>query len=92
MASFKSGLAIVTPASRGLGYAFAQQLLAHTNLPVVATARTDCDGVRNRLLEDLGHDASTAEKRLSVFKVDVTGIDLSVAHRATTPDHRLTAA
>lgn len=74
MAPLKSGIAIVTPASRGLGYAFAQQLLAHTNLPVVATARTDCDGVRSRLLEGTSHEASTAEKRLNVLKVDVTGI------------------
>ncbi|KAL4808479.1 hypothetical protein BDV18DRAFT_100427 [Aspergillus unguis] len=70
--TLKSGFAVVTPASRGLGYAFAQQLLAHTNLPVIATARTDCDGVRNRLLDGLGHGLSTAEKRLNVLKVDVT--------------------
>ncbi|KAL6234670.1 hypothetical protein BDW75DRAFT_159325 [Aspergillus navahoensis] len=71
MAQLQSGFAIVTPASRGLGFAFAQQLLAHTNLPVVATARTDCHGVRDRLLRNVQY-GTDAEKRLSVFQVDVT--------------------
>ncbi|KAL4821684.1 hypothetical protein BDW67DRAFT_179522 [Aspergillus spinulosporus] len=71
MAPLQSGFAIVTPASRGLGFALAQYLLAHTNLTVVATARTDCHGVRDRLLEKLKHGPD-ADKRLSVFQVDVT--------------------
>ncbi|KAL4741770.1 hypothetical protein BDV11DRAFT_212664 [Aspergillus similis] len=71
MAPLKSGFAIVAPASRGLGFALAQHLLAHTNLPVVATARTDCHGVRDRLLEKVKH-GSDVDKRLSVLQVDVT--------------------
>jgi NAD(P)-dependent dehydrogenase (short-subunit alcohol dehydrogenase family) len=73
MAPLQSGFAIVTPASRGLGFALAQHLLAHTNLPVVATARADCHGVRDRLLKTLKHGPD-ADKRLSVVQVDVTGI------------------
>ncbi|KAL4959312.1 uncharacterized protein BDV14DRAFT_206931 [Aspergillus stella-maris] len=73
MASLKSGFAIVTPASRGLGFAFAQQLLKHTNLPIVASARKDCDVVRSRLLEGVKNNgAASAEKRLTVYEVNVT--------------------
>lgn len=67
------GFALVTPASRGLGFAFAQQLLAQTHLPVVATARKNCDEVRERLLSSK-ELPSDAEQRLRLQKVDVTGI------------------
>jgi NAD(P)-dependent dehydrogenase (short-subunit alcohol dehydrogenase family) len=67
-----NGFGLVSPASRGLGFAFAQQLLAQTHLPVVATARKNCDELRERLLsgENL---PSNAEKRLRILEVDVTG-------------------
>ncbi|PYH93505.1 short-chain dehydrogenase/reductase [Aspergillus ellipticus CBS 707.79] len=72
MASAKWGLALVTPASRGLGFAFARQLLSHTSLPVLATARRNSGEVRDRLLDGI-HDASgRARERLKVFEVDVT--------------------
>lgn len=63
----------MTPASRGLGFAFAQQLLARTELPVIATARENCREVQERLLSS---DAvpRNSEKRLRVLKVDVTGM------------------
>lgn len=77
MSALRSGFAIVTPASRGLGFALAQQLLAHTSLPVIATARKDCEEVRDRLLE-IKNEAPAAEKRLNVLKVDVTGIGSSL--------------
>ncbi|KAE8410715.1 hypothetical protein BDV36DRAFT_302505 [Aspergillus pseudocaelatus] len=70
MASPRSGFAIVTPASRGIGFAFARHLLQHTNLPIIATARRDHDGLRHRLL--CGIQNSAAEGRLHVFDVDVT--------------------
>ena len=70
--SMASGFAIVTPASRGLGFAFARQLLAQTNLPVIATARRDCDKVRSDLINSVPASQS-ADERLQVFKVDVTG-------------------
>lgn len=71
--SASSGFAVVTPASRGLGFAFARQLLARTDLPVVATARRDGEGLRRSLMEGL--DASrNPDKRLRVFEVDVTGM------------------
>ncbi|KAL3445721.1 hypothetical protein BJX65DRAFT_280715 [Aspergillus insuetus] len=72
MKALRCGFAIVAPASRGLGFAFAQQLLAHTSLPIVATARTNCDQVRYRLLESVKAEHSNAERRLKIFKVDVT--------------------
>ncbi|KAL3463166.1 hypothetical protein BJX64DRAFT_257727 [Aspergillus heterothallicus] len=72
MAPLQCGFAIVTPASRGLGFAFAQQLLANTNIPVIATARTNCDQLRSRLLESVEAEGSRAEHRLKIFKVDVT--------------------
>lgn len=72
MLSAKHGFALVTPASRGLGFAFAQQLLARTQLPVVATARKNCDEVRDQLLSSKGLPQN-AEYRLRVLKVDVTG-------------------
>ena len=73
MASGKHGFALVTPASRGLGFAFAQQLLSQTKLPVVATARKNCAEVRDRLLssKDLSKDA---EQRLRLLEVDVTSM------------------
>lgn len=67
------GFALVTPASRGLGFAFAQQLLTKTPLPVVATARKNCSDLRDRLLSSDGVP-SDAKERLRVLEVDVTGI------------------
>ena len=64
-----SGFCIVTPASRGLGFAFARYLLANSNLPVVATARRNCDEVHDRLLMGIN-----SKERLQVLRVDVTGI------------------
>jgi NAD(P)-dependent dehydrogenase (short-subunit alcohol dehydrogenase family) len=66
------GFALVTPASRGLGFAFAQQLLTRTELPVIATARKNCDELQQRLLssESMPKDA---EERLRILQVDVTG-------------------
>lgn len=73
MALASQGFALVTPASRGIGLALAQQLLTKTQLPVVATARKDCDEVRHRILSG-GNVPSSAEQRLRIFKLDVKGI------------------
>jgi len=73
MVSPAQGFALVTPASRGIGLALAQQLLAQTKLPVLATARSKCDEVRNRILAGKNLP-SDAEKRLRLFEVDVKGI------------------
>ncbi|KAJ1706473.1 short-chain dehydrogenases/reductase [Aspergillus flavus] len=70
MASPRSGFAVVTPASRGIGFALARYLLQHTDLPIIATARRNSDNLRHRLL--CGMENSAAEQRLSVFDVDVT--------------------
>ncbi|EAW09000.1 uncharacterized protein ACLA_077470 [Aspergillus clavatus NRRL 1] len=72
MTNSNLGFALVTPASRGLGFSLARWLLSKTNIPVVATARKGCDEVRQRLMDGL--DASkNVQKRLEVFPVDVTG-------------------
>jgi NAD(P)-dependent dehydrogenase (short-subunit alcohol dehydrogenase family) len=63
-----NGFCLVTPASRGIGFALAKHLLQHTNTPVVATARRDCEGTRQRLLDGIPGD-----KNLHVLPVDVTG-------------------
>ena len=67
----RAGFTLVTPASRGLGFAFAKQLLSRTDLPVVATARNDCPALRQRLL-DGATESRDADKRLTVLEVDVT--------------------
>lgn len=67
------GFALITPASRGIGFSFTQQLLSRTQLPVVATARTNCDELRDKLLSSNGLP-SNAEKRLKLFQVDVKGM------------------
>ncbi|KAJ5587797.1 uncharacterized protein N7459_003562 [Penicillium hispanicum] len=71
MTSATKGFALVTPASRGLGLAFAQQLLVRTQLPVIATARKNCNEVREHLLSSKGMP-SNAEERLRILEVDVT--------------------
>ena len=89
--SAAAGFALVTPASRGLGFAFAQQLLTRTELPVIATARKDCKGIRERLLSSEGVHKDSA-KRLRVLKVDVTGtvkaIELHPQHQRADQDPR----
>lgn len=71
MNSAKHGFALITPASRGLGFAFAQQLLTKTELPVVATARKNCADLKDKILSSKGIPQN-AEQRLRVLEVDVT--------------------
>ena len=61
---------LTCPASRGIGFALTRRLLQTTDLPVVATARTDPDRTRDALLDGLDH---VDERRLDVLPVDVTG-------------------
>lgn len=61
--------ALVTPASRGVGFHLTRLLLQTTNLPIIATARKDAQGVRQRILEDLSDIDSD---RLTVLELDVT--------------------
>lgn len=60
---------MISPASRGIGFALARRVLQTTNAPVVATARKDLDKTKEQLLEGLDVD----EARLRVLKLDVTG-------------------
>ena len=58
----------VSPASRGIGLALSRRLLKTTDLPVVATARTNQDRVKDEILDGLQADAD----RLRVINLDVT--------------------
>lgn len=60
---------LISPASRGIGFALAKRVLQTTNAPVVVTARKDLDKVREELLQD----GMINEDRLKVFKLDVLG-------------------
>ena len=63
---------LITPSSRGIGSAFIRHLLKSTpaSVPVVATARSDIDGTKEKLLSDL--DVSESQRsRLDVQKCDV---------------------
>lgn len=70
---------LISPASRGIGFALARQVLQSTKAPVVATARKDVDKTKVELLNGLDVD----EKRLTVLPLDVTGmrIDWQSKHR-----------
>jgi len=69
--------ALVTPASRGIGFHVTRHLLQNTTIPVVATARKDTKGVRKSILEDL---KDVEADRLTVLELDVT--DESTIERA----------
>lgn len=58
---------LISPGSRGIGFALARQVLRCTNAPVVATARKDVDKTREELLSGLSID----EGRLRVLNLDV---------------------
>jgi NAD(P)-dependent dehydrogenase (short-subunit alcohol dehydrogenase family) len=64
---------LVTPSSRGIGAAVTRHLLRTTpaSVPVVATARADIDGVRDKLLADLQDVSEAQEQRLDVQHCDV---------------------
>ncbi|RMZ74343.1 short chain dehydrogenase [Pyrenophora seminiperda CCB06] len=58
---------LISPASRGIGFALARRVLETTHVPVVATARKDLDKTKEGLLKDLNVD----EGRLTVLQLDV---------------------
>lgn len=63
---------LVTPSSRGIGFALTRRLLQTlpTSVPIVATARSDIPGTRERLVSSL--DLSEAQSsRLDVQQCDV---------------------
>lgn len=72
---------MISPASRGIGFALARRVLQTTNAPVVATARKDLDKTKEELLKGLNID----ESRLSVFKLDVIGMFVVFALRDSEP-------
>jgi NAD(P)-dependent dehydrogenase (short-subunit alcohol dehydrogenase family) len=71
MASARAGFALITPASRGIGFALARQLLVHTDLPVCATARKECGTVHDKLVKSVDSKRDAA-KRVMVLEADVT--------------------
>ncbi|KAF2790636.1 NAD(P)-binding protein [Melanomma pulvis-pyrius CBS 109.77] len=58
---------LISPASRGIGFALARRVLQTTNAPVVVTGRKDLANMKHEILEGLDID----EKRLTVMEVDV---------------------
>lgn len=65
---------LVSPASRGIGFALARRVLQTTKAPLVATARKDLAGTKEKLLEGLDVD----ENRLTMVKLDVLGISTTL--------------
>ncbi|KAH8898529.1 NAD(P)-binding protein [Thozetella sp. PMI_491] len=61
----------ICPASRGIGYHLTRHLYRHTNVPILATARSRPSDVKARLLEGLGTDTKSSH-RLHVIQMDVT--------------------
>lgn len=67
---------LVTPSSRGIGYAITRHLLAITppSIPIISTTRAlDPESTKESLLSDLNlpYDASKASSRLDVQKCDL---------------------
>ena len=60
---------LTSPASRGIGLQLTKRLLKVTDLPVVATARSNIEETKATILDGLQID----KERLEVLKVDVTG-------------------
>lgn len=60
---------LVSPASRGIGLQLARRLLKTTDLPVIATARSELEKTREQILDGIDVD----KHRLEVLKLDVTG-------------------
>lgn len=65
---------LTSPASKGVGLQLARRLLTSTKLPIVATARSDVEGTKDRILDGLDVD----KERLQILKIDVTGTTRSV--------------
>ncbi|KAI9697426.1 MAG: hypothetical protein M1836_004704 [Candelina mexicana] len=59
---------LTCPASRGVGFELTRRLLKTTQLPIIATARTDLEETKHKLCKGLNVD----DGRLEVLKVDVT--------------------
>lgn len=73
---------LVSPASKGIGFHLARNLLQTTKIPVVATARSNLDETRDALLQGLDAGLSS---RLTLLQVDVTSMSshypLPVRHK-----------
>lgn len=67
---------LVSPASRGIGFALARRILHTTNAPLVATARKDVTSTKQKLLEGLDVD----ESRLTMLELDVLGKIPTIPH------------
>ncbi|KAI9817501.1 MAG: hypothetical protein M1827_001111 [Pycnora praestabilis] len=64
---------LTCPSSRGIGLELTRRLLRTTTLPVIATARTDLEGLREKILGGLDEEGFRERgERLEVRRVDVT--------------------
>lgn len=66
---------LISPASRGIGFALARRVLQTTNAPVVVTARKNLAKSKKELLEGLDID----DGRLTMLEIDVLGMSLRPA-------------
>ncbi|KAL9068416.1 MAG: hypothetical protein Q9157_006515 [Trypethelium eluteriae] len=64
--------ALVSPASRGIGFELARLLLQRSKVPIVATTRKDVDKTKQSILGGIDEDA---KDRLKVLQLDVTDED-----------------
>jgi NAD(P)-dependent dehydrogenase (short-subunit alcohol dehydrogenase family) len=67
---------LISPASRGIGFALAKRVLQTINAPVVVTVRKDLDKTKEELLSGTNID----EARLRVLKLDVLGTSIHPFH------------
>lgn len=67
---------LITPSSRGIGFALTRHLLKTTDssIPLVATARTkDAEGLREQLLDGLYSKDQSAEREKAEKRLDLRG-------------------
>ncbi|QDS70349.1 hypothetical protein FKW77_008912 [Venturia effusa] len=84
--------ALITPASRGIGFHLTRRILQTTNCPVVATSRKNQDETKEKLLDGL---KDVQESRLTVLPLDVldeSSIESAATHCSSLfpkPTHHL---
>ncbi|KAI1187321.1 short-chain dehydrogenase/reductase-like protein [Nemania serpens] len=69
---------LISPSSRGIGYALTAHLLRSTTLPILATARSDLSGVKESLIAASSNGSETQMNREdSASRLHVTYLDVT---------------
>ena len=79
---------LVSPASRGIGFALARRVLETTNAPLVVTARKELAQTKRDMLRGLNVD----ESRLTMLELDYRGMHLSSPVPLKSTPNQLTPA